>query len=745
MSEDKKYVHVSRDTVRLCAEQAGIQDVNDEAFGMVAEDCGYRLREATALAAQFMRKNRRRKLTTEDFNKALMAYDVEPIVGFGAASSIAWKQIPRDPTASPEGTTPLYFPDDRELNVLSLSINAATVANIEVRAPLSVTSHWLTQEQYPRILTPAGVTATNATAMSASSMSPSLTSSSPQPHGSPTRKPSSSSAALQQKKINDALLAYYEAATKAILSKDEALMKAALADLRTNPRIGPLLPYLVNFVSTGVKTLAHDVGQLKKLLHTIKALLHNRQLDLTPKPYLELLLTSTLQCLMEPPGASNGSGEHWTLRDYAARILTLIVDGWGRQLPYIKEMAMKSLQDAFYDASRPLCSVYGAVVGTSAMGATVSQSYLLPHLNSCVARLESQEPLATNAAKWARQVDVYHVRGALILAVEKYLKEKSGEFRHDVIQSIRERAEKKESDDHPGSKMELKMEDSVVKSAQPDINTVYRDSYHHFGSSLASRLDQVMNRPRVQRDEKPKIPVCLYDDSNEERNGEDMLSELKQQAAEEQKKRLKEEDEEEEDDEERSYESDEKSDQNGEFDEESVVVKSQISDPGQGIKLTLKLTKRSRTDTHSSIASGDAASVDGLAPPHKKKKRSRSSRESSAHIGSSSGNTPSPASPHRAGRDEPVFQGGGIRFSRPPKIDFRVLGMNARDPWDLARAPPVNLSVDAATCGEPLWWKRSGERRLPSMNRVSTAKMKTLSDTERRRRIDRSCSLFSIL
>ena len=78
---------MSRDTVRLCAEQAGIQDVNDEAFGMVAEDCGYRLREATALAAQFMRKNRRRKLTTEDFNKALMAYDVEPIVGFGAGES----------------------------------------------------------------------------------------------------------------------------------------------------------------------------------------------------------------------------------------------------------------------------------------------------------------------------------------------------------------------------------------------------------------------------------------------------------------------------------------------------------------------------------------------------------------------------------------------------------------------------------------------------------------------------------
>ena len=87
MNEDKKYVHVSRETVHLFAEQLGIQNVKDEACGMVAEDSGYRLREATALAAQFMRKNRRKKLTTEDFNKALQSYDVEPVVGYGSGTS----------------------------------------------------------------------------------------------------------------------------------------------------------------------------------------------------------------------------------------------------------------------------------------------------------------------------------------------------------------------------------------------------------------------------------------------------------------------------------------------------------------------------------------------------------------------------------------------------------------------------------------------------------------------------------
>ena len=99
-----------------------------------------------------------------------------------------------------------------------------------------------------------------------------------------------STAAVQQKKINDALIAYYEATTKAILGKEETVMKVALEDIRTNPRIGPLLPYFVNFISTGIKTLSHDVGQLKKLLHVAKALLRNRMLDLTPKPYLELML-----------------------------------------------------------------------------------------------------------------------------------------------------------------------------------------------------------------------------------------------------------------------------------------------------------------------------------------------------------------------------------------------------------------------------------------------------------------------
>ena len=172
---------------------------------------------------------------------------------------------------------------------------------------------------------------------------------------------------------------------------------------------------------------------------------------------------------------------------------------------------------------------------------------------------------------------------------------------------------------------------------------------------------------------------------------------------------------------------------------------------GHGIKLTLKLTKRSRSsDTHSSVMSGDGGGSDvGQAPPHKKKKRNRSSRESSAHLSGGVGGTPSPSSssPLRASAAsrEPVFQDGAIRFSRPPKIDFRVLGMNQRKEWELNRAPRWNLRVPASVSGDRLTWKKSGDQRNASTSSIATGKMKRLGRDEKLDRVSRSCSLFSVL
>ena len=159
--------------------------------------------------------------------------------------------------------------------------------------------------------------------------------------------------------------------------------------------------------------------------------------------------------------------------------------------------------------------------------------------------------------------------------------------------------------------------------------------------------------------------------------------------------------------------------------------------------MTLKLTKRSRTETHSSTASGEASE----GPPHKKKKRSRGSRDSSSQLG-----TPSPvSSPHRGVNSEPVFQQDCIRFARPPRIDFRVLGVNQRPPWELSRAPSWNMRVPASVSStERLMWKKGGDRGTTTTTNVNqtaavvTGKLKYRTD-QRPHRVARSCSLFSII
>ncbi|NXX27742.1 TAF6L factor, partial [Nicator chloris] len=58
------------------AESAGVE-LSDEVAALLAEDVCYRLREATQNSSQFLKHTRRRRLTVEDFNRALRWSNVE--------------------------------------------------------------------------------------------------------------------------------------------------------------------------------------------------------------------------------------------------------------------------------------------------------------------------------------------------------------------------------------------------------------------------------------------------------------------------------------------------------------------------------------------------------------------------------------------------------------------------------------------------------------------------------------------
>ncbi|KAJ8281805.1 hypothetical protein COCON_G00043240 [Conger conger] len=370
--EERRFAEVPRESVKLMAESAGVE-LSDEVAALLAEDVCYRLREATQSSSQFMRHAKRRKLTVEDFNRALRWSNVEAVCGYGAQDALPFR-----PTKEAE----LFFVEDRDINLVELAL-ATNIpkgcAETMVRVQVSYLDGKGNVE--PQGTVPSAV-----------------------------------------QTLSEDLLKYYQQITRAILGEDPHLMKVALLDLQSNSKIAALLPYFV-YVISGVKSVSHDLEQLSRLLHMVKSLVQNPYLYLGS--YVRSLVASVMYCILEPLAASiNPLNDHWTLRDYAALLLSHIFWTHGDLVSGLYHQILLSLQKVLSDPVRPLCSHYGAVVGLHALGWKAVERVLYPHLPAYWANLQAvlDDYSVSNAQVKA---DGHKVYGAILVAVERLLKMKA--------------------------------------------------------------------------------------------------------------------------------------------------------------------------------------------------------------------------------------------------------------------------------------------------------------------------------
>ncbi|RMB90519.1 hypothetical protein DUI87_33120 [Hirundo rustica rustica] len=415
--EERRFVELPRDSVRLMAESAGVE-LSDEVAALLAEDVCYRLREATQNSSQFLKHTRRRRLTVEDFNRALRWSNVEAVCGCGSQDSLPFRPLR-------EGD--LFFPEDREVNLVELAL-ATNIpkgcAETAVRVPSAVSS------------------------------------------------------------LTDDLLKYYQHVTRAVLGDDPQLMKVALQDLQSNPKIAALLPYFV-YVVSGVKSVSHDLEQLSRLLHLARSLLQNPFLCLGS--YVCSLMGSVLYCVLEPLAASiNPLNDHWTLRDYAALLLGRIFWSHGELVRGLYQQILLSLQKVLADPVRPLCSHYGAVVGLHALGWKAVERVLYPHLPTYWPNLQAV-------------LDDYSVSNAQV-AVERLLKAKAQQAPGFGGPEGSPRHSPPGQDPSPelglgrpllaGAAPASSSSSSSSSSSPspPSLRDMYRELYDFFGDSLAARF-----------------------------------------------------------------------------------------------------------------------------------------------------------------------------------------------------------------------------------------------------------------
>uniref|UniRef100_A0A7N6B4P4 TATA box binding protein associated factor (TAF) histone-like fold domain-containing protein n=1 Tax=Anabas testudineus TaxID=64144 RepID=A0A7N6B4P4_ANATE len=345
--EERRFAEVSRESVTLMAESTGVE-LGDDVAALLAEDVCYRLREAAQSSSQFMRHAKRRKLTVEDFNRALRWSNVDAICGYAAQDALPFRSVK-------EGE--LFFIEDRDINLVELAL-ATNIPKGCAETMVRVNVSYLDGRGN---LEPQGTVPT----------------------------------AVQS--LSDDLLKYYQQITRAILGDDPHLMK--------------------------VKSVSHDLEQLNRLLHMVKSLVQNPYLYLGS--YVRSLVSSVMYCILEPLAASiNPLNDHWTLRDYAALLLSHIFWTHGDLVSGLYHQILLSLQKVLSDPVRPLCSHYGAVVGLHALGWKAVERVLFPHLSAYWANLQAvlDDYSVSNAQVKA---DGHKVYGAILVAVERLLKMKA--------------------------------------------------------------------------------------------------------------------------------------------------------------------------------------------------------------------------------------------------------------------------------------------------------------------------------
>ncbi|TFK52343.1 TAF-domain-containing protein [Heliocybe sulcata] len=361
------------DSIRDVAESLGITNVSEAVASALASDVEYRIHQVVEEASRFMRHARRTTMTTSDIDQAMRVLNIEPLYGHSSYNPPTFRRAPPFPQLPQSGT--VYFVEDEEIDFERV----IREEKLTLPKPVSWHAHWLAVEGVqPRIPenppaipreTDADPTVKLENGVISTLLPP--TPSSPGRH-SAVRKPQQQ---LVKQVLSRELQLYYARLTSSLIpSKPEEFDRekktAALATLRHDAGLQPLLPYLVQWVGEGVvgalkegATREEDGRVLEVILDVTAALLDNQSMLIEPylhqilPPVLSILLNSTL-----PPSHATH------LRTLASQILSRILTTHSTTYPSLSPRIMKALLLALISPGKSKGAREGAVRGLIAIG-----------------------------------------------------------------------------------------------------------------------------------------------------------------------------------------------------------------------------------------------------------------------------------------------------------------------------------------------------------------------------------------
>ncbi|KAJ2897907.1 histone H4-like TAF Taf6, SAGA complex subunit [Coemansia aciculifera] len=352
-------------TIRNIAESIGVPKLKDGIATAMAQDVEYRLHEIIAEAMKFMRHSKRTKLTVADINSALRVRNVEPIYGFETGRQIKFQKTA---TALEE----IYYVDDELIDLDRLMEEPLPCVPLEV----VYTAHWLAVEGVqPRIQqNPAPIDDEEPAAKKATK--------------APQKQDGVETIPLVKHVLSKELQLYFECITESLVSPDPLVKSTALESISIDAGIHQLVTYFVQYIAVTVKNNLSNLDALHTAMSVAKALRRNSNLFV--EPYMHQLIPSLLTCLVSKRLCEHYTEDHWSLRNDAAEQIAEICQQFGQAYHTLQARIARTLLRAFLDPTKPLTTHYGAIVGLTKLGVSITKVLVLPNVKTYMTLLDAE-------------------------------------------------------------------------------------------------------------------------------------------------------------------------------------------------------------------------------------------------------------------------------------------------------------------------------------------------------------------
>ena len=254
---------------------------------------------------------------------------------------------------------------------------------------------------------------------------------------------------------------FFSRTTGLMLAGDRHALPAVLEALRSDMGLQDLVPYYSRFIYQQVKANTKSLPMLKVLVSAAGALIANKELHL--QFHVQQLLPAIFTCIVAARLSTSPADNHWPLRSMAAEVVAHACRKYSELCPELHARVCKTYLDTVMAAlaalpadadaavtaadaasqqqgdnqrAAALATLYGGLVGLSALGQAVIRSLVLPHVSQVMQALDAvlavgrrfrvlQQPSSSTAAHVEQTYAAEMCRSALLRALGTYMVERN--------------------------------------------------------------------------------------------------------------------------------------------------------------------------------------------------------------------------------------------------------------------------------------------------------------------------------